>query len=340
MHFSYNYYMNRLSLFLCNAFFLICMLSGCTDVSKFQQLDGVIWNTTYHISFRGEKELKDSIINTLQKVDNSLNYFNDKSLLSAVNKSGDSIPVDSMFLQVYNYSVEINTTSGGMFDPTISPLISAWGFAKGHRPTSDTLKIDSLLKFTGIHRTSIRNMILYKEDPRITFNFSAIAKGFGCDCVAQMLRRNGVDDFLIEIGGEIVLSGKNETGNKWRIAIDTPVFDSICMIRDSSEIIELSDCGIATSGNYRNFHERNGNKFGHTISPLSGRPVTTDILSATIIAPNSMKADAVATAAMALGSERGLTLVNNLGYDALFILEKDIIMTPGFRKLISSSKSK
>lgn len=313
----------------------LSFFTGCSDSNKYNSIDGIIWNTSYHIIYKGNPELQDSILKTLEMVDQSLNFFNDNSLLTKVNNHLDSVNIDSHFIQVYDFSKKINVVTKGMFDPTLSPLITAWGFAKGHRPTSDTLKIDSLLSHTGIMRTHRINSVLYKDDADITFNFSAIAKGYGCDQVAEMLKRNGVTDYLVEIGGEINLSGVNPENKIWNISIDSPDFDSLAGNHKSQIILQLTDCGIATSGNYRNFHETKGKKFGHTISPLTGRPIITDILSATIIAPTAMEADAVATAAMTLGSKQSLTLCDSLGYAAYFILSDAVISNAQFKSLIS-----
>lgn len=312
---------------------LLIFLNSCNRESKFQTIDGLIWNTSYHIVFQGTPTLSDSIINVLEDVDKSLNFFNDNSLLSKINNNDTAVNIDTHFLAVYSVSKKMNKLTNGMFDPTVSPLITAWGFAKGHRPTSDTLRVDSLLNLIGINRTTIQKDKIIKENSAITFNFSAIAKGYGCDQIAEMFRRNGITNFLIEIGGEIVVSGHNPSNKKWNVSIDSPILDSLSVRQKPQVIIEISDCGMATSGNYRNYHIEKGKSFGHTISPLSGRPITTDILSATIIAPTSMEADAIATSCMALGSQKALSLCESLGVQGYFILKNRVVTTPQFYKL-------
>lgn len=223
-------------------------------------------------------------------------------------------------------SLKINRLSEGVFDPTLGPLITAWGFGKGHRATRDTLRLDSLLAITGINRTRIENGLLLKEDARIEFNFSAIAKGYGCDRVAEMLMRNGVTNFMVEIGGEIRCGGKSPSGGRWRISVDRPLLaDSV--VHESQCILELAGGGLATSGNYRNYRREGGRVLGHTISPVTGRPVETDVLSASVVAPTAMEADALATALMALGSERAKRLVVDEGYGALLVLADSTVWT-------------
>lgn len=311
------------------AFLSFFSLSSC-DSGKYRHCEGLVWNTSYHITYKGPEELSDSVLTVLNRVGESLNVFNKSSLVSKVNSSG-STAVDRLFIKVYEESVRINRISKGMFDPTLSPLITAWGFGPGHQLSSDTVKIDSIRSFVGIGKTRLDNGVLYKEDVRTQFNFSALAKGLGCDEVAEMFRRNGVTDFMVEIGGEIALGGESPRRGPWKISIDKPIESDSLEIHDSGMIIAITDRGIATSGNYRNFHREGGNTFGHTISPVTGRPAMTDILSATVIAATAMEADAAATACMAAGSEVAKEIVTSIGVDAMLILSDSTIwLTPGF----------
>lgn len=291
-------------------------LAGCRRES-FRKDEGMVWHTTYHITYEADRDLRDSIIAAFNIVNRSLNVFDDTSLVAKVN-AGDSVEIDDDFRKVYEMSRHVNELSDGAFDPTLGPLITAWGFGKGHEATADTLRLDSLLQITGIVKTRIENNRLLKADPRIAFNFSAIAKGYGCDLVAEMLERNGVTNYLVEIGGEIRCGGKSPKGTDWRVSIDRPVW-SDSVVHDSQCVVEISNQGLATSGNYRNFNEHSAPGTGHTISARTGRPVATDVLSATVIAPTTMEADALATAMIALGSERAKDLATRLGYPVILI---------------------
>lgn len=305
---------------------------GCGR-SDYHKSEGMIWNTTYHITYQGPESLADSILPILSRVGDALNVFDPTSLVSRVN-SGISTPVDSDFIKVYLESGRINRISNGAFDPTLSPLITAWGFGKGHTATPDTARIDSIMKFVGLGRTRLEGKTLVKSDKRTQFNFSAIAKGYACDEVGRMLARNGCMNYLVEIGGEIAASGNNPSGSKWRISIDRPLLqDSI--LHDSQCIVEISDVGVATSGNYRNFHtDAQGRNYGHTISAVTGRPVRTDVLSATIIAQTGMQADALATACMALGSRAARQLCDSLDIPALLVLaDSTVWASPKFSKI-------
>lgn len=302
--------------------------------SAYQSISGMVWNTEFHITYSGSRQFEDSVITVMDIVGRSLSVFDENSLVSKVNSSL-STPVDDHFVKVYEMSREINRRSNGKFDPTLSPLITAWGFGKGHKVTNDTAKIDSILVFTGIEKTGLRQDTLYKNDIRTQFNFSAIAKGYGCDMVAEMLRRNGVENYLIEIGGEIVTAGSNPAGGKWKISIDRPIGSDTVVSHESQSVIEITDGGLATSGNYRNFHTENGERFGHTILPSTGRPVQTDVISATVIAPTAMEADGLATACMAMGSGEAMAMCDSLKYPAMLILaDSTVRCNPYFEQLI------
>lgn len=290
-----------------------CAQGGHGDAYVTQR--GEVWHTLYNITYAGPESLGDSLKVVMDSIEHSLSVFDESSLVSRVNASERTV-VDRTFCEVYAMSVRVNEQSHGMFDPTLSPLITAWGFGKGHQATADTLRIDSLLNITGIGHTHLEGDTLVKDDARIQFNFSAIAKGYGCDRVAAMLRRNGVKDYMVEIGGEIVAAGKSSRGHDWRVAIDCP---QERREGPAQAVVEFTDMAMATSGDYRNYHSTGTRRYGHTISPLTGRPAATDIVSVTVMAPTCMEADAMATASMALGSGLGAKMLDDLGLPYLMI---------------------
>lgn len=311
----------------------LCFLtfSACTSGEKYVHAEGMIWNTMYHITYKGNENLRDSILPVLNEVSSSLSVFDSNSLVSLLNSS-DSVKADPHLQRVYDYSVELHKRSDGAFDPTLSPLIDAWGFGRGHTLTADTMKVDSILAFVGIHQTRRDGEFIYKADSRTSFNFSAIAKGYGCDAVGEMFKRNGVTDYMVEIGGELALSGVNPNGVDWTISIDTPEEGNPG--ETSALIIKATNCGIATSGNYRNFHEVEGKRYAHTISAKTGRPFLGSILSATIVAPNCMEADAIATACMASEVDTAKKLVEESGVEAFFIFSDSVWMSSGFEDFV------
>lgn len=312
-----------------------CGRSGDRDSGEYRTAEGMIWNTVYHVTYNGTPELKDSIMQVLDEVGASLNVFDEKSLVSQVNVN-DSTAVDTDFIRVYVESVKVNRLTEGAFDPTLGPLIEAWGFGKGHKATADTARIDSLMKFVGIDKTRLSMDTLVKDDSRIRFNFSAIAKGYGCDRVGEMLKRNGVEDWLIEIGGEISCCGKSPEGGKWRVSIDRPVMQKDRILHDSQCVVEVTDGGIATSGNYRNLQsDDKGQYYGHTISARTGRPARTDVISATVIGRTAMEADALATAFMAMGADDVKRLNKSTRLPVMFVLADSTVWCSGqFEKLM------
>lgn len=329
--------MKKLILFIIFTLIFPAIFLNCNHTigKKYISEQGMVWNTQFHITYSGAGSLMDSVRRILDDVGHSLSVFDSTSLVSIVNLS-DSTPVNEDFVKVYEISKRVNRLSEGMFDPTLSPLITAWGFGPGHKISSDTTNLDSLLRVVGITKTHIRNGALIKDVSGISFNFSAVAKGYGCDKVMEMFRRNGVENCMVEIGGEIRASGKNPKGEKWSISIDRPIESDSQIIHDSQVIIGFTDMGIATSGNYRNYRKEGSQSFGHTISPISGRPIQTDVLSATVLAPTAAEADAYATAFMAMGSERSIKLAESLKLPAMLICDGAVLTTPEFDKLIIS----
>lgn len=314
-------------------FVTACVVSACSKNEDYVKCEGVIWNTSYHITYKGPKSLQDSIIPVMNRVSRSLSVFDKNSLVSLLNIL-DSLKVDSIFITVFDASKKIHEYSGGKFDPTVGPLIDAWGFGINHTPTSDTLLIDSIRSFVGFDKTYRHGEWIVKEDIRTRFNFSAIAKGYGCDALGEMFHRNGVKDFMVEIGGELTLSGKSPLCDNWRIAIDAPMYGNNPGDM-AALVISISDSGVATSGNYRNYREEDSKKIGHTISPLSGLPFESDILSATVIAPSCMEADALATACMAGTSQEAISLLDSINLPGLLILTSDsVYISPSFQKFI------
>lgn len=301
---------------------------------SYTKAEGMIWNTAYHFTFRGPESLADSAIKVLEEVGRSLNVFDTTSLVSRVNRD-DSVPVNTDFIRVYVTSKQVNKISKGAFDPTLGPLIAAWGFGPGHKATADTARTDSLLEICGIQKTRLSHDALVKDNPAISFNFSAIAKGYGCDRVAEMLSDNGVKDYLIEIGGEIRAAGVSPSGDDWRVSVDRPVTGAPADSRESACIVSFSDMGMATSGNYRNFHKDGVKIYGHTISAQTGRPVQTDVISATVLAPTAMEADALATAFMATGSEGAREINKSLRLPVMLILaDSTVWSSPQFEALM------
>lgn len=338
---SHSFHINLHSILLTAITLLIATaLTSSCDRNTMRRDQGIIWNTTYNITYESGRPMSDSIARVLNEVTASLSVFDSTSVVSRVNRA-DSMRVNKDFINVYNVARKVNALSQGMYDPTISPLIDAWGFGRGHKVTADTTRIDSILLFCGIAKTCLMGDMLVKDDPRVAFNLSSIAKGYGCDRVAEMMRRNGIENFLIEIGGEIMAGGTKRGADFWTISVDKPIDGGDNVVHQSQCLVALSNSGLATSGNYRNYHREGGSSFGHIISPVTGRPVATDVLSATVAARTAAEADALATALMAMGSEKAIMMVNSRKIPAMMVLcDSSVWMSETFRLLVDMAEGK
>lgn len=269
--------------------------------ADYRTAGGLIFGTVYKITYQHDADLKEEIEAELRRFDGSLSPFNDTATITRVNLNEDFIP-DTLFTRVFRRSMEISRETDGAFDITVAPLANAWGFGFKKGAFPDSAMIDSLLQFTGYDKVSLSaEGKVMKQDPRILLSCSAVAKGYAVDVIAQLLERKGVRNFMVDIGGEMVMRGENPQRGLWRIGINKPVDDSLAVNQELQTVLQLTDVGIATSGNYRNYYYKDGKKYAHTIDPRTGYPVQHNILSATVIAPDCMSADAYATAFMVMG---------------------------------------
>ena len=267
----------------------------------YQHNKGFIFGTVYNITYQSDKNLEKEIIRELDKVDASLSPFNEKSIISKINRNEEAV-VDNYFYDVFNLAMQISEDTNGAFDITVAPIVNAWGFGfkSGSSPTSQY--IDSLKQFIGYKKVRIdKDKHVVKQDERIMLDCSAIAKGYGSDVVARLFNAKGIKNYMIEIGGEIVASGLSDKRLPWKIGITKPSEDSLGTSNELQTILNITDCAMATSGNYRNFYYKNRKRYAHTIDPRTGYPIQHNILSATVIAKSCAQADAYATSFMVLG---------------------------------------
>lgn len=276
----------------------------------YQHTKGLIFGTVYNMTYQYEEDLKHEIEEELKRFDASLSPFNESSVITKVNQNEDII-VDTLFRNVFNRSMDISEETNGAFDITIAALANAWGFGfkKGEWPNSAI--VDSLLELTNYKNIALENGKIIKKDPRIMISCSAIAKGYATDVLALLLERKGVENYMVDIGGELALKGINSRKESWRIGINKPVDDSLSINQELQMILQLTDAGVATSGNYRNYYYKDGKKYAHTIDPRTGYPVQHNILSATVVAEDCMTADALATAFMVMGKDDSEAFLNS-----------------------------
>lgn len=307
--------------------FLLLLIAGTVWIVRFRgtsQLrtaQGGIFGTTYHVKYESPQPLDAEILAELQRVDASLSVFNPQSVISQIN-DGRRERVDAMLYEVLQKARQVSGATGGAFDITVMPLVNAWGFGfkNGKLPVPDR-EVDSLRALVGYRRLELTSdSVLHKEDARISIDCGAIAKGYGVDRVARLLRDRGVRNFMVEIGGEVVTKGRNpQTARPWQIGVSRPD-ENRQGEGEVQTVLSLENAALATSGNYHNFYIRDGKKYAHTIDPRTGRPVQHSLLSATVMAHDCATADAYATAFMVLGLDSAMQVVKGTkGLKAYFI---------------------
>ena len=307
--------------------------------ASYNKITGLVFGTVYNITYEYDGDLKEEIEAELKRFDESLSPFNESSVITKVNLNED-IVTDSFFQACFNRSAEISKETEGAFDITVAPLVNAWGFGFKKGTFPDSIMIDSLLQITGYDKVKLEKGKVLKQDPRIMLTCSAVAKGYSVDVVAQLLDRKGIKNYMVDIGGEVVVKGKNAQDGLWRIGINKPIDDSLSVKQELQTILQLTDVGLATSGNYRNYYYKDGKKYAHTIDPRTGYPVQHSILSSTVVAKDCMTADALATAFMVMGLEKAEAFCNaNPEIDAYFIYsgekgEFKTYFTEGLKKYI------
>lgn len=311
--------------------------------NDYNSITGLVFGTVYNITYQYKGDLKPEIEAELKRFDFSLSPFNDSSVISRVNRN-EELVTDTFFQKCFNRSMEISRETKGAFDITVAPLANAWGFGFKKGTFPDSLMIDSLLQITGYDKVKLVDGKVIKDDPRMMLSCSAVAKGYSVDVVAHFLDSKGIKNYIVDIGGEVVVKGKNSQGGLWRVGINKPIDDSLSRQKDLQTILEITNAGLATSGNYRNYYYKDGKKYAHTIDPRTGYPVQHSILSSTVIAKDCMTADALATAFMVMGLEEAEKFCRaDPNIDAYFIYSgKDgkfeTYFTEGIKKYIKEIK--
>lgn len=285
---------------------------SCKQEAKYHFNEGKVFGTFYHIVYQypNEEGLQAEILEKLKEFDYSLSTYNPESVITKVNDNDSAVVLDEYFITCFQTSEEIAKVTNGAFDWTVAPLVNAWGFGFKNKLEPEDIPVDSLLQVVGYQKVKLENGKVIKADPRIMFDASAIAKGYGVDVVADLLESKGITNYMVEIGGEIRAMGNSNKKRTWRVGIDKPIDDPTSLSRQIQDVIELENGALATSGNYRQFYVKDGKKYAHTIDPRKGYPVQHSLLSASVIAPDCMTADAYATAFMVLGLEESIKIVD------------------------------
>ncbi len=328
------------------SFLLLLLIVSCQpQTQELDRVEGEALGTTYHISYFSDQsiDIEKSLDSIFDLVNGSMSTYQSDSDISRINRGEVDVKVDEMFREVFELSAQVYRESGGYFDPTVGDIVNLYGFGSEQGVTDpDSTMVDSLMKFVGMDKVELTDDgVLVKKYPEVYIEFNAIAKGYAIDAIGNFLDAQGVDNYLIELGGELLAKGKNLTKDTyWRVGVDAPQSDA--EKREMIAVLELRNRAMATSGNYRKFRvdPETGTQYVHTINPLTGFPERGDLLSTTVLAPNCALADAYATAFMAMGYERAKALVEGLQDIDVFFLyldqdgQKKEYLTSGLQEVI------
>jgi len=314
----------------------IITITACQNSpSKYIANQGMIYGTYYSIKYEhpNGKDIQQKIDKELQRQNLIFSHYEKEATISQVNNNIET-ELEPEFIACFNRAMEISDITNGAFDITAGPLISAWGFGPEDRQKMTPEFVDALKELIGFNKIKIQDGKVVKANAEMTLNMSAIAKGYTCDLIGEFLANNGCENYLVDIGGEVVARGKNDKGKTWAIGIREPFEDPFK--NELNAALKLENRAMATSGNYLNFYEVDGKKYAHTIDPSSGYPVQHSLLSATVLANDCMTADAFATAFMVLGKDVGIEIARQVtGLEIYFIYaddkgENQVYMSEGF----------
>lgn len=303
------------------------IFSSCRDNNReLKQVSfrGVVFGTYYSVSYFSydERNYQAGIDSLFNDFNQSVSYYVPNSVISQINRNETDL-MDDYFKTVLTASLEIAELTGGAFDPTVSPLVNAWGFGFADKEQMTQSKIDSLMNFIGYENVGIAGDRIVKAFPQLQLDFNAIAKGYASDLAGNYLAGRGVESYMVEIGGDLVTRGKKADGTFWRIGLEEPAKDMFAA-QEWAFLVEMDNRAVATSGSYRKYYEDGGQRFSHTIDPTTGRPVDHNLLSVSVFANDCMTADAYATAFMVMGLEKSKDFLQSRNdLDAFFIYSAD-----------------
>ena len=299
---------------------------SCNQHDRTIYVRGEAQGTTYNITYSAPEKTnyKNEIDSLFKAVDQSLSTYVPGSIISRINRNDTGVVADKYFIDVFRKAQEISQQTNGAFDVTVAPIVNAWGFGFTKRARIDSATIDSLLRFVGYQKIKLEGGAIVKTNPGMMLDFNAIAQGYTVDLLSSFLESKGINNYLVELGGEVRTKGKKNNGEDWKIGIDQP-YETYTEGRPLKAIVSLKNKALATSGNYRKFYVENGRKYAHIIDPHTGYPSKHNLLSATVIANDCMTADAFATAFMVMGLEKAkqfLSKDKQLGLEVFFIYDE------------------
>lgn len=324
------------------ALFLLISNTLLKAQAELISIEGYAQGTTYHIIYFDEKnrDFKPEIEQILKDFDASVSTYLSNSIISRINNNQKNVSVDKYFTACFNMAKEVWKNTDGAFDPTVFPLVNAWGFGPGKKQKVEQKTIDSILQFVGFEKIELVGNQVIKKDPRVALDFNAFAQGYAVDVVAEYLNSMSIGAYLVEIGGEVYAKGKKPNGEKWTVGIEKPIDNKVSK-NPLKAIAKLENMAIATSGNYRRFIIENGIKYAHHIDPKTGYPTKNNLLSASIFAKSCISSDAHATGVLVMGFDNAVAfLKGHTELNAYLIFSDEagnyqVYETPGIKNIIT-----
>jgi thiamine biosynthesis lipoprotein len=304
-------------------------------------LSGYVQGTSYHITYfdAQNRDLQEEIEKLLQEFDNSVSTYNTQSIISRINRNEKNVLTDAYFNACFTKAKEVWKNTDGAFDPTVYPLVNAWGFGPGKKQKIEQHVLDSILPFVGFNLIELRANKIKKKDKRVALDFNAFAQGYSVDVVSDFFNKKGIYAYLVEIGGEVYAHGKKPDGSKWTVGIEQP-YDNPEGTNQLRAVVQLENKALATSGNYRKFVIENGVKYAHHIDPKTGYPAKNNLLSVSLFSNECISSDANATGILVMGLEKAKVFLNaHKEFEAYMIYSDEkgnyqVYMTPGLQNMI------
>jgi len=306
-------------------------------------IEGAIQGSTYHITYmsKDSANYQKEIVDVLNSFNKSLSVYDSLSIISRINRNDSTVEMDSFFKPVFIKAQEVSAKTNGAFDMTVGPLVHLWGFNNGKKITVTQAMLDSIKPVIGYQKVHLQGNKIVKDNPHVQLDANALAQGYSSDIIGKLLESKGVKNYMVEIGGEVICKGLSPRGDSWNLGINQPIDDSTGTVNEIQAVMKVNNMAVSTSGNYRKFYYHNGKKYSHEIDPHTGFPVTNNLLSVTVTAPDCITADAYATAFMVLGVVQSVHLLQTLpGIDAYFIYKdkngkNKVLYTKGFEKYLA-----
>ena len=309
------------------------------------RIEGQAQGTSYHITYfdQQNRDFKPEIEKILQDFDKSVSTYLPSSIISRINANEENVELDKTFITCFNKAKEVFKNTHGAFDPTVYPLVNAWGFGPGKKQKIEKSKIDSMLQFVGFDLIKIKGNHVIKKDKRVALDFNAFAQGYSVDVVSEFLNSKGISSYIVEIGGEVYARGKKTNNENWSIGIEKPI-DNKESENPLRAIVKLENIAIATSGNYHRFVIENGIKYVHHIDPKTGYPTKNNLLSASVFAKDCISSDANATGILVMGLDKAMLFLKKHPELLVYLIYSDtdgnykIYESEGLRAILSEEQ--